>query len=346
MTVNAAGVLDQVTLTPAARKLEADALAALIVATAREAQQLASARMAEVMAGYLGEGAALAQITQHLPGGGRAMTTPSFTVDPSRLRCPRGQRLPATPTSSPPSARGCPTRCGEQSLGSFAQFLTAGLGGAMTATLDAFGARGVHCGQGGRRDAAGGRPVPAHRRATTPPDWPTSTRACGRASDDHDTARHETERAPDVARINALLAELRIARRRRRQQGMAVGRAGRRARRLARHVRLDRQHRCPRLDSAGVGLPHPDDLVPGGAARPAARRSGLGLVGCGTTSTGAGQDAAAVAEDYQSSAGRRDQRVVRPGRVGLPEDRHRTGRRDPLDRRDLAHLGQGDDRRR
>lgn len=66
VTVNAAGLLDQVTLAPAARRLEADVLAALITATAREAQQLASARMAEVMAGYLGESNALTQITQHL----------------------------------------------------------------------------------------------------------------------------------------------------------------------------------------------------------------------------------------------------------------------------------------
>jgi DNA-binding protein YbaB len=69
MTVNAAGGLEHVALTPAARKLEADVLAALIVTTSREAQRLASTRMAEVMAGYLGEGDALAEITQHLPAG-------------------------------------------------------------------------------------------------------------------------------------------------------------------------------------------------------------------------------------------------------------------------------------
>ncbi len=69
MTVNGGGVLKDVRLTPAARKLDADALGALIVVTAQEAQRLASARMAEVMAGYLGEGDALAEITQHLPAG-------------------------------------------------------------------------------------------------------------------------------------------------------------------------------------------------------------------------------------------------------------------------------------
>ncbi|MEU6642786.1 YbaB/EbfC family nucleoid-associated protein [Saccharomonospora sp. NPDC046836] len=67
VSVNAAGVLEGVGLTPMARKFEADALAALIVTTAREAQRLAAAQMAEIMAGYLGDNAALTQITQHLP---------------------------------------------------------------------------------------------------------------------------------------------------------------------------------------------------------------------------------------------------------------------------------------
>jgi DNA-binding protein YbaB len=69
VTVNAGGGLEDVKLTPAARRLEADALGALIVATSREAQQLASKRTAEVMANYLGDGEALTQITQHMPAG-------------------------------------------------------------------------------------------------------------------------------------------------------------------------------------------------------------------------------------------------------------------------------------
>lgn len=69
VTVNAGGGLENVRLSPAARRLEADALAALIVATSREAQRLASARMVEVMATYLGDGDALAQITRHVPAG-------------------------------------------------------------------------------------------------------------------------------------------------------------------------------------------------------------------------------------------------------------------------------------
>jgi uncharacterized protein YukE len=66
------------------------------------------------------------------------MTTPSsFTTDPEQLRGHASElagyadQLAAIGTRLPDSL-------GEQSLGSFAQFLTAGLGGAMTATLDAF----------------------------------------------------------------------------------------------------------------------------------------------------------------------------------------------------------------
>lgn len=67
VSVNAAGALEGLSLTPMARKSEADALAGLIVATAREAQRLAAARMAEVMAVYLGDNAALTGVTRHLP---------------------------------------------------------------------------------------------------------------------------------------------------------------------------------------------------------------------------------------------------------------------------------------
>lgn len=67
VSVNAGGVLEGVRLTPMARKLEADALAALIVSTAQEAQRVASTHMAEVMASYLGDTPALARITEHLP---------------------------------------------------------------------------------------------------------------------------------------------------------------------------------------------------------------------------------------------------------------------------------------
>lgn len=67
VSVNAGGALEGLRLTPQARKLEAEALAGLIVTTAREAQRLAAGRLAEVMTGYLGDNAALTQVTQHLP---------------------------------------------------------------------------------------------------------------------------------------------------------------------------------------------------------------------------------------------------------------------------------------
>ncbi|WP_156753579.1 YbaB/EbfC family nucleoid-associated protein [Actinokineospora pegani] len=65
VTVTAAGVLADVALTPAARRLEVDVLAALIVDTARAAQRTATARMTEVITDHLGDGPAVAAITQH-----------------------------------------------------------------------------------------------------------------------------------------------------------------------------------------------------------------------------------------------------------------------------------------
>ncbi len=67
VSVNAAGALEDIKLVPAARKLEVEALARLIMTTAREAQRIAAGRMAEVMAGYLGDNPALIEITKHLP---------------------------------------------------------------------------------------------------------------------------------------------------------------------------------------------------------------------------------------------------------------------------------------
>lgn len=68
VTVNAGGVLDDVTLTPAARAMEVDQLSRLIVATARQAQRAAGAQVTEIMTAYLGEGPALDMVTRHLPG--------------------------------------------------------------------------------------------------------------------------------------------------------------------------------------------------------------------------------------------------------------------------------------
>lgn len=62
----------------------------------------------------------------------------AFTVDPEQLRAhARGLAGHADRLST--SGARLPDALGEQSLGSFAGFLTAGLGGAMATTLDAFG---------------------------------------------------------------------------------------------------------------------------------------------------------------------------------------------------------------
>lgn len=84
------------------------------------------------------------------------MTTPSFAVDPSRLDAHAGSLAGYADQLAAIGSR-LPDALGEQSLGSFAQFLTAGLGGAMTATLDAFAhaASTVDAVGGGVRQAAG-----------------------------------------------------------------------------------------------------------------------------------------------------------------------------------------------
>jgi uncharacterized protein YukE len=83
------------------------------------------------------------------------MSTGDFTVDPEQLRGHAGRlagyadRLAGTGTRLPDTL-------GEESLGSFAGFLSAGLGGAMATTLDAFGhaARVVDQVGGGLREVA------------------------------------------------------------------------------------------------------------------------------------------------------------------------------------------------
>jgi hypothetical protein len=63
--------------------------------------------------------------------------SPAFDVDPEQLR---GHASKLAGYADQLSAIGgrLPDSLADQSLGSFAQFLTAGLGGAMTATLGAF----------------------------------------------------------------------------------------------------------------------------------------------------------------------------------------------------------------
>jgi YbaB/EbfC DNA-binding family len=65
--VGASGVLEDLTLTPAARSLESDELARLILDTTRKARHAVSAQIAGISTKYFGEGPALEVIKQYLP---------------------------------------------------------------------------------------------------------------------------------------------------------------------------------------------------------------------------------------------------------------------------------------
>ncbi|WP_245812211.1 YbaB/EbfC family nucleoid-associated protein [Actinophytocola xinjiangensis] len=67
--VSASGTLEDLTLTPAARGLESDELARLILDTTRRARREVSVQIDGLSTRYLGEGPALEVIRQHLPAG-------------------------------------------------------------------------------------------------------------------------------------------------------------------------------------------------------------------------------------------------------------------------------------
>jgi hypothetical protein len=69
--VGTGGTLQDLTLTPAARTLESDELARLIVDTTRRAQQAAGAQIVGITSECFGDGPALEVIKQHLPAGTR-----------------------------------------------------------------------------------------------------------------------------------------------------------------------------------------------------------------------------------------------------------------------------------
>jgi DNA-binding protein YbaB len=79
--VSAGGALEDLRLTPAARAMEADQLARLIVATARQAQQQAGARILEIMTDYVGDGDVLGLIRQNLPAGAEELAAPAEDDD-------------------------------------------------------------------------------------------------------------------------------------------------------------------------------------------------------------------------------------------------------------------------
>lgn len=67
LAVNASGALTDLKLTPAARALEAEQLAQLILTTAQQAQRAVGEHVVEVMSDYLGDGPALEFVKQNLP---------------------------------------------------------------------------------------------------------------------------------------------------------------------------------------------------------------------------------------------------------------------------------------
>ncbi|SDD38662.1 YbaB/EbfC family nucleoid-associated protein [Actinokineospora iranica] len=67
--VGVSGALERLRLTAHARALEPDALAKLIVATAKAAQRSAAGQITEIMTDFVGPGAALDLVKAHLPGG-------------------------------------------------------------------------------------------------------------------------------------------------------------------------------------------------------------------------------------------------------------------------------------
>jgi DNA-binding protein YbaB len=74
--VGPGGTLDDLTLQPAARTLESDELARLILDTTNKARRAASAQIAGISAEYFGQGPALEVIKQHLPAGVSATGDP------------------------------------------------------------------------------------------------------------------------------------------------------------------------------------------------------------------------------------------------------------------------------
>ncbi|GAA4874706.1 YbaB/EbfC family nucleoid-associated protein [Saccharopolyspora cebuensis] len=65
--VGPSGALEAIELTPAARALEAEQLARLILATAQQAQRSIGAQVVEIMTEYLGDGAALDFVKRNTP---------------------------------------------------------------------------------------------------------------------------------------------------------------------------------------------------------------------------------------------------------------------------------------
>ena len=69
VAVNAAGALEDLALTPAARRLEVEQLARLIVETAHQARRAAGERVAAVLSEHFGDGPAIDIVRGHQGAG-------------------------------------------------------------------------------------------------------------------------------------------------------------------------------------------------------------------------------------------------------------------------------------
>lgn len=88
--VGASGALEDLQLTSAARALEADQLARLIVATATQAHRFAGGEVVRIMGEYLGEGPGLEFVKDNLPEAEPAPAGPDVRADEDYFANPPG----------------------------------------------------------------------------------------------------------------------------------------------------------------------------------------------------------------------------------------------------------------
>ncbi|MER7011696.1 YbaB/EbfC family nucleoid-associated protein [Saccharopolyspora sp. NPDC000359] len=79
--VGPSGAMEDIRLTPAARAMEAEQLAQLILATAQEAQRTVGAQVVEIMTEYVGDGPALDFVKENMPPAAGVETGPRRDTD-------------------------------------------------------------------------------------------------------------------------------------------------------------------------------------------------------------------------------------------------------------------------
>lgn len=85
IVVGPSGALEDLRLTSAARTLDADQLARLILATARQAQRAVGAQVVEIMTDYLGDGPALDFVKENLPANARPVRDDDYFTNPPEI---------------------------------------------------------------------------------------------------------------------------------------------------------------------------------------------------------------------------------------------------------------------